>query len=328
METVKGKVRLFCAGGAGMNIGKNLEVYRGVNEPGRAELFISYVDTSRSNFDDRVDQDSVYLIDGLDGSGKIRRENYQAISERIRDILQNFPPMDLNIVVSSGSGGSGSVIAPSLVSELLLDNQPTIVILIGATDTRTDIDNTYKTIMSYDSVCKLREAPIPIVYLENSKNTPRAKVDETINQIISVLMFMYSRENSELDSRDLFNFLNFHRVSSYTPRLASLNMYHGTIPADVASSTITVASLYTSGADNNLEFKPEYQCVGYLADGVSEALKEITPIHFTTSANLFSAVVKNLKKELDDMSKAQKARIEETPITDHTTLSTGNGLIL
>lgn len=104
-EIQKGKVRLFCCGGGGINIGLRLEKYRGHQEAGFAQLETVYIDTSRSNLNRSVDQDNCYLIEGLDGSGKIRAENHQEISQRIRDILQTHKPGDVCIVLSTAAGG-------------------------------------------------------------------------------------------------------------------------------------------------------------------------------------------------------------------------------
>ena len=69
------KVRLYGCGGAGVNIVSNYAT-RG-KEPGCAELIPSLIDTSASNLRSReVPEESVYQVEGLDGSGKIRSENH------------------------------------------------------------------------------------------------------------------------------------------------------------------------------------------------------------------------------------------------------------
>ena len=98
------QVRLYGAGGAGINI---VSHYTGrQSEPGCAEIMPALVDTSRSNLKNReMPKDSTYLVEGLDGSGKIRAENHAEISKTIKQILVQIPPTDFNIVVFSASGG-------------------------------------------------------------------------------------------------------------------------------------------------------------------------------------------------------------------------------
>lgn len=104
----QGQVRVFCCGGGGINIGSMLEEYRGSEEIAAARLNPVYIDTSKSNLARNrhsINDEYCYVIDGLDGSGKLRAENYESITEHVRDILQKFKPLDLNIVISTAAGG-------------------------------------------------------------------------------------------------------------------------------------------------------------------------------------------------------------------------------
>ena len=328
IEQFKGKVRLYCAGGAGINIGKHLESFRGVSETGVAELHSVFVDTSRSNLSTNLPEEATYLLKDLDGSGKIRKENHAQIAAHTRDILQQHPPLDLNIVISSGSGGSGSVIAPSLVSELLVRDVQTIAITIGATDTRLEIDNTLKTLKSYEAIAKLRKVPVVMAYFQNSEATPRASVDEEVLRTITALLTVYSRENSELDSRDLYNFLHFERVTSYEPQLAALTLQMSASLEGDGSSVVTVASLYNGQQTNALPFIPDYQCVGYLPEGIAERIAEISPIHLATTSNLMPVVAKSLGKTLDELEQKRLARVKTSSILSDKDEATDSGLVL
>ena len=103
------KISLYCAGGAGINVGAMFESYRDKVEPGFAEIVINYLDTSKSNLGFNPPNESVYLIDDVDGSGKQRGKNHKVISERSKEMLLRFPPTDLNVVIHSASGGKLSV---------------------------------------------------------------------------------------------------------------------------------------------------------------------------------------------------------------------------
>lgn len=329
IEKPKGRIQLYACGGAGVNIGKTFEALRGSQEIGCALMEIVYIDTSRANISQEIPEKHCYLLKGVDGSGKIRRENYQAIADHTREILQMFEPTDLSIVVSSGSGGSGSVIAPSIVSELLERGEQVIVMVIGSTDTKLDMDNTLKTLKSYDAIVKKTGKPVVMVYLENnSKTSPRAVVDNSIKRVISSLSFLYSRENDELDSRDLHNWINFHIPTAYEPQVAILGIYENEIPEEARTSVISVATLANHGADTFLGFHPDYQCVGFKPEGVTEDLKAITQLHFTTSTNVAAQAAANLQNKIDDLTKAQKARVKTDSIVNDKDDVTDNGLVL
>lgn len=104
-SVVKGRVVVFGCGGAGVNIASSLGSSKYNDEIGFATLDPIYIDTSRSNLDKSLDDSKIYLIDDVDGSGQVRKENAREINNRIRPIIQQFKPADLNIVVSSAAGG-------------------------------------------------------------------------------------------------------------------------------------------------------------------------------------------------------------------------------
>ena len=102
-SSVKGTLRLYGAGGAGINC---ISIFNDVKpDLGAASILTTYIDTSRSNLKPEFKEDDCFLLKGVDGSGKIRRENHKEISESIKKILLDHKPGDFNIVVSSASGG-------------------------------------------------------------------------------------------------------------------------------------------------------------------------------------------------------------------------------
>lgn len=105
---VTGKVKIFCAGGAGTNIGYH---YNDVAPtPGFAECEVVYIDTSTANLKDGIAEDQFYHIgtpEGakLDGSGGVRRDNAAHIAANIKPMLKTHVPEQFNIVVFSATGG-------------------------------------------------------------------------------------------------------------------------------------------------------------------------------------------------------------------------------
>jgi cell division GTPase FtsZ len=165
-------INVYACGGAGINLGSQLVKFNNRKDPGFAELKTFFIDTSKSNIQSNIPEDNIYLVDGLDGSGKKRDTNYVALAECSKEILHQFKPADINIVLHSASGGSGSVIAPILVSELLSRKSLTIVILIGSTSSRIEAENTSKTLKSYEMISHKRNMPVIAAYKENSPSKP------------------------------------------------------------------------------------------------------------------------------------------------------------
>jgi hypothetical protein len=331
LKTLKGKARVFACGGAGINIAKKVEQFRDVEEVGRADLSVAYIDTSRSNLSGlsaQVIENYTYLLEGLDGSGKIRRENHESIRDNTRKILQKFPAQDVNIVISSAAGGSGSVIAPSIVAELLENDQQVIVIIVGATDSGVEIENVLKTLKSYEAISQKKERPVVASYFQNSKDSPRDKVDVAATQVILSIAIVFSRENRELDTRDLYNFLNYQRLTSYKPKLVGFTVNIGEIATQNTQDVISVALITTAGSDDSVVFTPEYKAVGFLPEAVSAELASCTPLTLLAHNDSFPAVARELEERLEDLEKMKKARIQVKSILSNNDIATDDGMVL
>lgn len=330
----QGQIRIFACGGAGINIAALLEKHRNTEETAAGKLHITYIDTSKSNLARNrhaIADEHTYVIDGLDGSGKIRAENYQAITQHVKDVLQAHKPMDLNVVISSAAGGSGSVIAPSIVGELLDRKVPTIVLLVGSTSTRLDTENTLKTIKSYESISRMKKAPIVAVYAENSDKITRSEVDESMKFAVLTLSILYSRQNHELDSQDLFNWLRYERVTSYPPQLAALTIMDGrelTSELKDLGHVISVATVGSNPDQVHFPITPDYQCAGFLPETASDRFKERCPFNYIVSDGIFPDVHLRLEKFLKTLDDGHAARIVKRSILSADDNATDNGIIL
>lgn len=327
----KGVARIYCCGGAGVNIGSQMEFTRGASELGMATTDICYVDTSLSNYDSKIPADATYLLKDKDGSGGIRAENHESIANCTRDIIQKFEPRDINIVISSASGGSGSVIAPSIVSELLAQDKQVIAVIIGDTDTRIHANNSLKTIQSYSGISKLRKKSVVVYYAENSADTPRKKVDNDILHLVTCILMIYSRENRELDSRDLYNFLNFDRVTTFEPQLAALNMYFNQFSGKnigEGQHIVSVATVLMDDEQASIDFTPDYRCIGYLPGAVDKKLVDLAPVNLVVSAGMMGMMASRLNAMIADLDKAAKARVMHKGVEVNLDDATDNGLVL
>lgn len=316
LTQTKRNVRIFGCGGGGTNIAYVLEKLRGSNEIGFATAEIAYIDASRSNMRHDIPAKSVYLIDGLDGSGKVRSENHSEINLRVKNILQTFPPADLNIIISTLAGGTGSVISPLIVKELLERQAPTIMIGIGDTSTRLDTENTLKSIQSFEAIAQRVETPVVMQYLENSERLTRAEIDKQVRFLVGSLCSLFSGENRELDSKDLFNFLNFSnpKVTTFRPQLATLHLLGSDDEFSGLGNVITVASLLNEGETFVLPVRPEYATYGYVPRGASEIVTKGAPYHFVVADGLVPEVVAELKKIIDTMNEQQAGRLSNRSI--------------
>lgn len=321
------KVNLYCAGGASANIGKHFVKYRNKKDPGFSELSTYFIDASRSNLDEHIPDEVIYLVDGLDGSGKRRDSNYAVLAERSKEILHRFKPGDLNIVLHSAGGGTGSTLGPILVSELLDRKEPVVVITIGSTGSRIETDNTIKTLKSYEMISRKRELPINVHYRENTGSLGRGVVDNEVQLAVVILTAIFSGENKELDSSDLKNFLNYTRVTSYTPKLSLLDFFSEHIDVGKGQSVVALVTLTDDQTASDATVPVEYQAVGYLSENTKKLVTAKLPIHAAVISGHFNGVIDTLNKKLTEFDEVRSI-INEKPIVGEHEQSTDEGLIL
>ena len=270
---------LYGAGGAGINLVANFLKHNGKKEAGFADIQTFFLDTSSSNLLSKEPEDHVYIIEGIDGSGKKRDSNYRIISERSNEMLHRFKPGDINVVIHSASGGSGSVIGPTLVSELLDRDVPTIVIMVGSSDSRIETHNTVNTLKSYEVISQKRETPVIAVYYENSSDSPRGEVDQRIKTTIILLAAIFSGENRELDSADLHNFLAYQKVTSFKPKLSYLDFFSKKIELQRDQTVVSLVTLTDENTTSAVELPVEYQAVGFVSEQAKNSVDVALPIH-------------------------------------------------
>lgn len=327
--SIKPLINIYASGGAGINIIRYFETYRNGQESWLANVNPVYIDTSRSNLEKSLPEEQIYTIEGLDGSGKVRKENAKVISDHVLSVLLAHPASSaLNVIVSSGGGGSGSVIAPSLVSELLKRNLPVIVVLVGSTDSTIELLNTIRTIKSYEAVARLREVPVISMYFENSEKTARKRVDADVHHAIGLMCAVFSGTNKELDSSDLKNWLNYKNVTSYEPALAQLEFFADKFDLRKGEAPISIVTLAVEGEVTTPGVRVEYQTVGYMDKEVMITCSDKSPFHGVIIDGAFNAIHERLDSELSLQNAAKDARMSRKSILSDSDKPSNNGIVV
>jgi hypothetical protein len=323
------KLRVYACGGAGVNIvhpmQKDLETKEGFSE-----LSVLYVDTSMSNMHKKgIDKDLIYVFDGVDGSGKKRDSNYGVVTASVKEILLQHKPGDINVVVHSTSGGSGSVIGPVIASELLERGIPAIILSVGNRDCRAEIQNTINTIKSYDVIANKKKKPVVMSHYENNSTTPRAIVDKQIQASLNVVSAVFSGKNAELDSSDLVNFLDYTKLTSFAPGLARLEFYTQAITLEKGEVVASLVTLSKMGEDTSPGISVDYQAVGFISQEASQSISIQTPIHLATVLGYYPTLLKSLNDDLAAMDELRQS-VNVKGLTDHNDANnaTYDGLIL
>jgi cell division GTPase FtsZ len=304
-------LRIYGCGGAGVNL---VSHYFGKeSESGCAQIAPALIDTSKSNLmGRRIDESATYLVEGLDGSGKIRSENYQEINKTIRQVLVQIPPADFNLVVFSTSGGSGSVIGPLIMEQLNQKKIPAMVVVVGSDESTIAAENTLKTIKTLELIAKNTELPVVMSFHKNDVNERRSATDAAVRSVISCMSILTSGMNAEMDYRDLVHWVQYTKVNGGRAQLATMHI--ATSPEHMARITapLSVASLYSNPDDEHIATSADYQSVGY-AD-LSHA--DFDQVHFVIGVNDLARIGQEIKAQVSQMVEARAARVEVDSLLD------------
>lgn len=342
MINTKNTVRVYAAGGVGVNVASALESSKGASAIGFSNYQLCYVDTSKSNMTKKnLNPDDIFVFSDVDGSGKIRKENHKVIAENTKAILQKFKPTTFNIVVSSASGGSGSVISSSLVSELLKGDKEVIVVIVGTFNSIIEVENTTKTLQSYEAIAKLRGKNVNMVYLQNSTTiNDEQAVNAQAIQIISMLLGLMSGEHEQLDTADIKTWLNHNKITGSDPCINNVLVGHGTELQPyhtgehfTIDSPVAVATLATRDMNTRYNHTPVVKFEGYVPtewkSGDANGLTTIKDdaIHFCIMEDKMADIYKSLSGYLKSLQEAQNSRVKRSSIIGDTD-TTEDGLVL
>lgn len=303
-------VTIYGCGGTGCGINSLFEeMSRGTPAPGYANLKLCYIDSSDSDIGKNVDRSNVFLIEGVDGAGGYRGEHNDIISECIPSILHKHKPTEHNIVISSGSGGTGPVAAYHLIKALVAAGKSVIVFAVGTVETILEINNTIKHLFTLENIVKSSNKPLTLCYWQNDEVTNMSAVNQGIESQIKSLLVLMSRQHVGLDNKDLENWLHYNNkgISDAPSKLVSLDIFTGDqIHQETNLDILTVATLFRMGMDTSPGFAYS-QALGRITDEVNESLKLTQPMHFCVIDGYISKIHNQLAKEKQRFTEHRRA---------------------
>lgn len=327
---MSGKITVYACGGTGINIASYFESMRGKPTQGFADINVVYIDTSAANLRGKSLDSNIYLInDGQkDGSGSIRNENLDDIRTSAPDILRMHKPTDLNIVLSSGSGGSGSVIAPVITSQLLADGHVVMPAMVGTTDNAKAIENTINTLKSYEGITRARKRPLTLMYYQNGGGQVRSAIDNGVRDDILRIAGLFSNLNLELDSADLRNWLNYDRVTDFEPKLMAFSSVRGKVQ-EGKSIIVSLVTLANSPDDVNHDMVFPYSKTGFVDPANVATMKISDPIHFLVLDGVINAIYQDLDHKKSAVQDDSRNRVRTVgSIVDKGDAISGDGLVI
>lgn len=332
MNKQENAVNIYGCGGCGITWANM--VAQNLPQPGRAAPQIIYVDTSKSNLDDKDTEGAkTFLLSDVDGSGKVRRDNSEAIASKIGDLLMQQPPAALNIVLFSAGGGSGSVFGPLLVRELLQRDKPVVAFVVGAMENAITASNTLKTLKSLDLISREQvKAPLVMHYSQNPTDASSSSVDVSVVAAIELLLIFGSKQNIGLDSRDVRNMLRYEHATSVAPQLSLLEITTARSADEIAEMgvdhVISVGSIYRSSEDAlPLPVMSQYGCTGFLPTDASVGFPN--EFHLLIHTDEVRNIVNSIQARVNAFEEFNRARAEANKVASSSdVVDSGSNLIL
>ena len=324
------KVKLYCNGGSGFNIAADL-IKNNVlaTNPNVADVEICLIDTSESNYNkhkELFDKHNIkpVFIPGTNGAGTVRKDIVDRVVPHIPGIIYDNIPGDLNIVIHSAGGGSGSVVGPLVTKELLTNGYNTIVVLIGDTSNDTFAKNTSATIRTYEAFSREIEIPINCRYYQNhiSSNASIDTINNAINSFVNDLRVLFSGNIHGVDDSDLKNLLNFYKVTRSKSTLTlftTLGLKVGTIAEEFNNildeilgrdryNIVALANIVPYGDAHHQSVICEYRIEGSLEySNDKEGKKEL---YYLLTDNYFYHVLEAINRDIAQYER--KARERQT----------------
>lgn len=309
MSSEKSKVMVYACGGLGTNI--IAKTLKNESIPGIADTDCCFVDTSRANLTDAIPDDRFYHVTGeegaLDGSGGVRSTNANFIVKHAKQIISKFKPEWLNVVIASGSGGSGSVVLPVIAGELLAQGHNVVVVVVGSRASSQRATNTVRTLQSLEQQAINGKRPLVMSYIDSPMTASRAEVDKETLLALSRILVLASRDFRELDKQDIINFFDYSRVPAcrhLTPMLVSMTTFTERTIGDCKDNVISIASIYRNEDMPAHNILAAYDTHGY---GPAPTAGE-QALHYVLSAERLGTIY----RDLDGMH--QKAQEEITKV--------------
>ena len=304
-------INIYACGGNGVNIGKLIK---------DMDVNIVYVDTSLSNLKS-VNSPNIFLVETMDGAGKNRSIAYDGFKDVSEDVLLKFKPSEqLNIVISSLAGGSGSILSPLVTKELLSRGHSVIVIGIESRHSVIEPKNTVKTLKSFKSISDNAKKPVSLYYVENSNRTDG---DRQAIQFINLLSLLTDKKvTEEFDNSDLKSFLYFDKVTDNDPTTAILEVGHNDKSLVDKGTSIVGTILVTKDKASAIQgTTPEYlaTCV------VSDVGYTNEDIRLNSVLGKLSIILDTLEKDIQQHQDDKKVnKIKDVEVTD----SNSDGMVL
>lgn len=295
MSEERNKIAIYACGGTGISL-----VSQALKKSiaGMAIPIPYFADTSRADLTTQCTQENTYLVPGVDGGGKDRGLNYEVIERSVPDLLVKHPPTDLNIVVFSGGGASGSTIGPTVGAEIWKQGKDVIFFMVGSHENATTTKNSVNTWASLYGLAEEAGKLAVVSYDNNGAASMNPDVDESVILSIISLLDLYSGKHVRLDSADVRNWAK----PKTDARIGLLEISASYESAKETQYPLSVATLLDDQSRPMVSLGADYGCDGYRRE------RGQGDLFFVIHTNDVDRIIGDLQKEQKRYSDQAESR--------------------
>lgn len=292
-------VRFWACGGTGIDL---IRDYRETQELADPALYsdqkFAYIDTSDSNMHglDVTNASEVYRVKGTDGGGKDREYVKSKFIPVLPEVMMTFGNADLNVLVGSPSGGTGSGVIPQIAKELVKAGQAVAIVLVADHTSSKSSANCILCLTELEQLTQLLGKSIPIHWSTNDRNKTHLDNGAEAKFVMAALSLLASGKNHKLDSSDIRNFLDYTTVSHHKAGLGNLRVSTKISDWVGIGHMVTFAAVMGSELSVLPEFEADYDAVGYLPAGAKNPY----------NADIFFSVTLGMNSVIDELVELRK----------------------
>lgn len=230
--STKQELNIIVCGGAGINIAKLLKASTYSDKVAKASYIA--LDASGNN---RLSEELGIPLERVPlsgdpkqlatGSGKVKSTNYAEAQPFVERTMNKYTPGIFNLVVCSGAGGSGSMLATLVIRWLKQNGHSAVLAIITDHTSQVEMENSVRTLQSMAIQTQAGQLNVPINYMEfrNEQGKTRGQVDKEVVQKISLFSLFANGDNEEQDVRDVLNILDYSKYYGVPPALSRISFY-------------------------------------------------------------------------------------------------------
>lgn len=252
------------------------------------------------------------LNQAVDGAGGVREALDKFITEDIKNYVDKLDkqPDDIHVVISSASGGSGSLIAPRLIHNLKMLKLPVIYIMVTDTSSVLYCDNSLKTAKHIELAGNKYNYSIPTIMIDNKDalDIVNARVGLQVEQ----LAILCNGNHKSLDTTDMIMFAS-NGYDKEATGLVTISIHTSDSIAKISDSFISTLRILTDDRlfklDTTVLPKVRQYKQGYPNEAVVSRIKECKltlPLYFAITTNNALSKLDAIKADL-----AKKFKIKE-----------------